>query len=127
MVGRVIIAAIFALLLTAAPSWAQSIGGYGGIPPSLVLPGQPTNVTATASNGRAVVSFLPPKYTGKIPIIRYTVTSRPGPITATAKQSPITVPGLTNGVTYTFTVTATNSVGTGPASRTSNKVTPKAK
>lgn len=127
MVGKVIAAAIFAVLLTAAVSRAQYIGGYGGVPPALVLPGQPTNVTAAASDARAVVSFLPPKYTGKIPIIRYTVTSRPGPITASGKQSPITVPGLTNGVTYTFTVTATNSVGTGPASQTSNKVTPKAK
>jgi hypothetical protein len=34
------------------------------------------------------------------------------------------VEGLTNGDTYTFTVTATNSVGTGPASSASNPITP---
>ena len=32
--------------------------------------------------------------------------------------------GLTNGTAYTFTVTATNSVGTGAAQRASNAVTP---
>lgn len=33
--------------------------------------------------------------------------------------------GLTNGTAYTFTVTATNGIGTGPASGASNSVTPK--
>jgi subtilisin family serine protease len=34
------------------------------------------------------------------------------------------VNGLTNGVAYTFTATATNSIGTGPVSDPSNEITP---
>jgi len=43
-------------------------------------------------------------------------TGGPGGITATGSQSPITVTGLTNGTSYTFTVVATNALGTSPSS-----------
>jgi len=51
-------------------------------------------------------------------------TSSPGSFTATGAASPINVNGLANGTPYSFTVTATNSVGTGPASTASNSVMP---
>ena len=48
----------------------------------------------------------------------------PGGATATGSGSPIVLHGLTNGVTYTLTVTAFSSFGTGPPSAPSNPVTP---
>ncbi|HCU07923.1 MAG TPA: hypothetical protein DF480_02955, partial [Clostridiales bacterium] len=47
-------------------------------------------------------------------------------LTATGAASPLVVTGLTNGTAYTFTVTATNSIGTGAASAASDSVTPRA-
>ena len=90
----------------------------------LGTPSAPTSVTATASSGSATVSFNTPTSNGGFTITGYTVTSNPGGITATGTASPITVNGLTNGTSYTFTVTATNSYGTGPSSTASNSVTP---
>jgi large repetitive protein len=121
MTGIGILSAIFALLLMATVSWA-----FGGATMNQLMPGAPTHVIATAGNGEATVSFNPPKSDGGSPIIRYTVTSHPGNITASGKQSPITMKGLTNGITYTFVVTASNSVGTRLGSESCNSVIPKA-
>jgi hypothetical protein len=87
-------------------------------------PGAPTAVSAVAGNGQATVSFTAPTNTGGAAITSYTVTSSPGAITATGASSPIVVTGLTNGTAYTFTLTATNSAGTGAASSASVAVTP---
>ena len=46
------------------------------------------------------------------------------PVPAGASATTTTVTGLTNGTTYTFTVKATNAIGTGPESTPSNGVTP---
>jgi len=95
---------------------------------SAVTPGAPTIGTATAGNTQATVTFTAPASNGGAAIIAggYTVTANPGGATATGSSSPLTVTGLTNGVAYTFTVTATNAAGTGAASAASNSITPAA-
>jgi len=90
------------------------------------VPGAPTIGTATAGNTTATVTFTAPVTDGGSTITGFTVTSSPGGITATGAGSPITVTGLINGTEYTFTVTATNAVGTGAPSVASNAVTPNA-
>jgi hypothetical protein len=81
---------------------------------------------ASAGNQRATVSFAPPLDNGGSPVLSYTVTSSPGGISATGPASPITMTGLTNGVSYTFTVIATNANGNSQPSTPSNAVTPTA-
>ncbi|MCT8858968.1 beta strand repeat-containing protein, partial [Shewanella xiamenensis] len=91
-----------------------------------VVPDAPTIGTATAGDAEATVTFTAPASTGGASILAggYTVTASPGGATGTGSGSPVTVTGLTNGVSYTFTVTATNSAGTGAASAASNSITP---
>ncbi|MDP5138073.1 putative Ig domain-containing protein, partial [Rheinheimera baltica] len=91
-----------------------------------VVPGAPSAANATAGDTEATVSFTAPAFAGGAAITGYTVTSSPGTFTGTGAGSPILVTGLTNGAAYTFTVTATNSAGTGAASAASNSITPAA-
>lgn len=98
----------------------------GTITTVAVVPDAPTNAAATGGDTEAEVSFDAPASDGGATITQYDVTSDPGGVTASGASSPITVTGLTNGVEVTFTVTATNSVGEGPASDPSNAVTPSA-
>ncbi|OCJ09077.1 hypothetical protein A6U87_09470 [Rhizobium sp. AC44/96] len=88
------------------------------------VPGAPTIGTATAGDEQASVTFTAPATNGGSAITGYTVTSNPDGITGYGVASPITVAGLANGTSYSFTVTASNSTGMGAASAASNSVTP---
>ena len=85
----------------------------------------PTNVAATGGDGQATVTWDVPASDGGNPIRYYTVSHSPitvGAITSTPVSLQATVTGLTDGTTYTFTVTATNAVGTSAASAPSAPV-----
>jgi hypothetical protein len=88
-------------------------------------PNAPSGPVATAGSAQATVVFTASAFNGGAPIQYYTVTSSPGGKTCRAGGSlTCSVSSLTNGVSYTFTVTATNAAGTSSPSSPSNAVIP---
>jgi|GEM_PF-2978975 len=99
-------------------------------PTAPTAPTAPTGVSATAGDSSASVNWTAPANGGSA-ITSYTVTPYIGstaqPSTIVSGNPPATtatIGGLTNGTSYTFTVSATNAIGTGPASTPSAAVTP---
>ncbi len=108
--------------------WFASAGNssIGSIGTQVSAPGAPTAVTATAGRTSANVAWSAPASDGGAAIVGYTVTASPGGATCSWTSGPLacTVPGLTGGMSYTFTVTATNAAGVSAASVASEPVTP---
>jgi hypothetical protein len=90
-------------------------------------PASPTRAAAQAADRAATVSWQAPP-DGGATITSYEVTSSPDGRTATVPgdMTSAAVTGLTNGVTYRFSVKARNAAGVSDASALSNGVTPQA-
>jgi hypothetical protein len=95
-----------------------------------VVPTAPTNVVAWAGEASATVWWTAPASNGGAAITSYTLTPAINgvaqPATVVSGSPPpttATVSGLTDGTTYTISVAATNTAGTGPGTA-SNPVTP---
>jgi hypothetical protein len=107
-----------------------SVAAIVQVLPSQTAPSAPAGVTASAGNGSATVSWTAPSNGGS-PVTSYTVTPYVGgvaqpatTVTGTPPATSTVITGLSNGTSYTFTVSATNAIGTGPASAASSPVTP---
>ena len=86
------------------------------------LPGVPSSINVTAGDSQVTIGWTAPADNGN-PITYYTVTSDNG-ISATTTATSTVIAGLDNGTSYSFTVAATNGVGTGPSSDPSASVAP---
>ncbi len=94
-------------------------GGSASATPA-AAPGPPAAVTVDRGDGRIDVTWQPPAADGGKPVLSYTVSwSAPDGATGSADTAATThtFDGLTNGATYTVTVTAANEVGTSAASQ----------
>ena len=119
-----LVARLTSLTLVASVLIAAGAGSAFALAPD--APAQPT---VTAGNAQITVTFSAPTSDGGSPITGYTAacSSSDGgsPGSNTDIASPITVTGLTNGNTYTCTVTATNADGDSPASPPSDAAIPR--
>jgi hypothetical protein len=112
-----------------AAGWPQGFyGSTGRITSTPIVcspPDAPTIDSITAGDGQATISISVANNGGST-ISSYTATCTDGTTqyTGTSGTSRITVSGLTNGVGYRCSVTATNAVGTSTASAPSPPIVP---
>ena len=96
--------------ISAGDQFSLAIGASTAPPPT--VPGAPTGVTAAAGDGQATISWTAPADNGGSPIAGYAASDGSGDTCIATTTTSCTVTGLTDGQTYTFTVTATNADGT---------------
>lgn len=89
-------------------------------------PQAPVILDVLARDGELRVHWAAP-VAGGSDIAQYTVVTTPGgsPVSVAGDKSEVTLPGLTNGIPYAVTVSASNASGMGPASVPSPAVAPR--
>jgi hypothetical protein len=110
---------------TVAPAWLDRNFALSFV----TTPHVPTSVTAVAYDRSARVSWIPSTFVPSSPVTTYTITayigaSQDSHMIVSAGVTSVLYTALTDGVSYTFTVFASNSVGDSPESGHSNLVTP---
>ncbi|PWV97900.1 GH35 family endo-1,4-beta-xylanase [Paenibacillus cellulosilyticus] len=102
----------------------QSKSAYWSLVNALTVPAAPTNVTATAGNAQAVLSWTASTGATSYTIKRATTSGGPYTNVATGvTATSYTNTGLTNGTTYYYVISAVNANGEG-ANSTQASVTP---
>ena len=86
-------------------------------------PQPPQNVKALIGDRSVIVRFDPPVNFRSAQVSKYDVTNIQTGSVVSVSESPVTISGLKNGTKYTFSVSATNSLGTSNSVNT-NSVTP---
>ena len=76
------------------------------------IPDAPRNVEALIGNQSAIITFDLPANARAAQVTTYTVKNLKTSLTVSGTSSPIIITGLKNGTSYTFAVTAQNSLGT---------------
>lgn len=109
-----------------ALSLAASSAAIAPTAHAATVPDAPTNVVAAGGDGRASVDWTAPAADGGSPITGYVVHVSPDgfSVPTGGTENWADIDGLTNGRAYTFTVSAVNAVGSGPASAPSSAVVP---
>lgn len=112
-----------------AAAYLSVVGVTGPVSPE--VPDPPAAVTAVPGPGLATVGWSAPAWDGGAGVTSYTVTvyaestiAQVVTVSGWPAAETVIVGGLVNGTSYTFYVSATNRVGTGPQSLPSRGVTP---
>ena len=112
--------ATYTITVSAVNEAGTSPAGVAASATPAATPGTPVAVTADRGDGRIDVTWQPPASDGGKPVLSYTVAwSAPDGTTGSTDTTATghTFEGLTNGTTYTVTVTATNEIGTSAPSQ----------